>query len=199
MIRPLPITGYSLVNALGSGPDEVRAGLAAATTPLATPDIPLPFAGDDLYAELSADSGETELLMVIVETLDGGVNYLGYAGGIPGALTPSPRAAITLSWLANSGVDGHFNEDDIRLFGETMAHEASHYMGLFHPVEESLESRDALEDTQDCEPIEDCEERYGDNLMFPYPICSFSGCLPQERLTSDQTGVLHRYTGVRDD
>ncbi len=44
MIRPLPITGYSLVNALGSGPDEVRAGLAAATTPLATPDIPLPFA-----------------------------------------------------------------------------------------------------------------------------------------------------------
>ncbi|MEC7983511.1 MAG: hypothetical protein VX278_00020, partial [Myxococcota bacterium] len=77
-----------------------------------------------------------------------------------------------------------------------LAHEAGHYLGLFHPHEVDYRSWDALEDTPDCEGSGVCDTSLQGNLMYPYPICSVSSCRPQEELTTDQTGVMHRYVGV---
>jgi hypothetical protein len=34
--------------------------------------------------------------------------------------------------------------------------------------------------------------------MFPYPICTFSGCDPQGQLTDDQSTVGAQYLGTLD-
>ena len=94
-------------------------------------------------------------------------------------------------------IDGTFDDEDIRIFGETMAHEVNHYLGLFHPVEVDFARWDALGDTPNCSDESNCHEVLAENLMFPYPICSLTSCLPQETLTEQQKGVLHRYVGVR--
>ena len=36
-----------------------------------------------------------------------------------------------------------------------------------------------------------------DLLMFPFPVCGFSGCVPQNVLTGDQATVMNHYTGIR--
>ena len=80
--------------------------------------------------------------------------------------------------------------------GETMAHEAGHYLGLFHPVETSYALWDALDDTPECDDSAACAAALGTNLMFPYPVCAFSECEEQGLLTPKQVGVMHRYVGV---
>ena len=97
--------------------------------------------------------------------------------------------------VENAGFDGQFNPAEIQMFGETMAHEIGHYMGLYHPVEASYNYWDALEDTVECGTWNACETQLGNNLMFPYPIC-YGACELQTEITSDQMGVLHRYTGT---
>ena len=37
----------------------------------------------------------------------------------------------------------------------------------------------------------------GDNLMFPYPVCTFRECVPQQKMTDGQVGVVMRYTGTK--
>ena len=145
---------------------------------------------------VSADAADEELVVLIGETVDGSLDYLGIAGGIPGPLAESARGAIVVSWLANAGADGRFSEDDIRLYGETLAHEVGHYTGLFHPVEDGWSAWDALDDTARCSGTNACEQDLGDNLMFPYPVCGFSSCTPQDQLSNSQAGVMHRYTGT---
>ena len=76
-----------------------------------------------------------------------------------------------------------------------LAHEIGHYMGLYHPVEASYNYWDALEDTVECGTWNACETQLGNNLMFPYPIC-YGACELQTEITSDQMGVLQRYTGT---
>ena len=50
------------------------------------------------------------------------------------------------------------------MFGETMAHEIGHYMGLYHPVEASYNYWDALEDTVECGTWNACETQLGQQL-----------------------------------
>jgi hypothetical protein len=48
-----------------------------------------------------------------------------------------------------------------------------------------------------------CEGELADNLMYPSPVCDeevqgmCSVFVPQTRLTAEQAGVAHHYTGVR--
>ena len=148
------------------------------------------------HDDLAQDASGSEVTVLIAETIDGDVGYYGIAGSIPGTLDHTGRALVVVSWLANAGGDGTFSDDDIRLFGETLAHEVGHYMGLFHPVEMTWDYWDALSDTDACQGQGDCESGLGDNLMFPYPVCDWTDCTAQDQLTSGQTGVSHRYTGT---
>jgi len=159
------------------------------------PNVSSPGRGDGAWdaASLSTD---TDVVVLLGEEIDGSQDYYGIAGSIPGTLGVTDRAAVVVSWLANAGGDGRFSADDIRLYGETLAHEVGHYTGLYHPVEMSWDYWDALDDTDKCRNTRDCEDAMGDNLMFPYPVCSRSACTPQDVLTGEQQGVTHRYTGT---
>lgn len=159
-------------------------------------DLPDLLLGSDEWAEAAAQTDDGDMLLVIGETIDGSTALYGLSGGVPGALTAAPRAAVAISWLANAGQDGVFDEDEVQLLGDTLAHEAGHFAGLVHPVEISWDQWDALSDTIACSRRADCEGDLADNNMFPYPLCSRSACEPQDALTEEQAAVLRQYTGV---
>ncbi len=120
----------------------------------------------------------------------------GISGDIPGPLVATERSAVQISTTLASGVDGRFTEEETRLFSETMAHEVAHYLGLFHPVEITYDAWDVLDDTPECDAQTPCENELGDNLMFPYPICTLFSCTPQTSITALQAAVTGRYTAV---
>ncbi|MDG1480113.1 MAG: hypothetical protein P8R54_11015 [Myxococcota bacterium] len=156
-------------------------------------DAPSPQAGDAVYDKLSR-SDEPILQLVVAESISGEA-ALGEAGSIPGSLASTPHAAVTLSWLQHAGTDGVLDAQDVQTMGETMAHEASHFLGLFHPVEFSdgvATSYDALGDTPSCDSRDDCDDSLEANLMYPYATGSV-----QDVLTEEQVGVLQRWTGVQ--
>lgn len=149
---------------------------------------------------------EGEVLLVVVDQInlnDTGTALHGIAGGIPGALTDGNRGIILVSWVSHAGGDASFSDSEIRLFGETIAHEMGHYLGLYHPiddsegVQENFDLYDNLADTPQCTTTAECEPLLGNNLMFPYPICFTNSCMPQDTLSREQVGILQRYTGVR--
>jgi len=123
-------------------------------------------------------------------------SVFGIAGDIPGPLVATERSAVQISTSLASGVDGRFTEEEVRLFSETMAHEVGHYLGLFHPVELSYDAWDVIDDTPECDSQGQCENQLGDNLMFPYPICSVFSCTAQTEITDHQAEVAGRYTAV---
>ena len=161
-------------------------------------DSDLPYAGNgsETIYEATLDSYEDEITMLVGATIDGGRDYLGVAGSIPGTLTANTRSAVVISWLASAGVDAVFSELDIDIMGETMAHEIGHYMGLFHPVEQDWARWDACSDTPNCTTSSTCEDQLGSNLMFPAPVCSMTSCLEQGDLSEIQSEILQRYTGA---
>ncbi len=159
-------------------------------------NLPWPDGLTSDIADESANFWDSDVTVIIGEEIDGSQDYYGVSGGIPGTLIAGPRSAVVLSWLANAGGDGTFDDEDIRLYGETLAHEVGHYMGLYHPVEDGWEYWDALGDTVECSNTEDCEGQLGDNLMFPYPVCTFTECVPADQISADQAGASHRYTGA---
>lgn len=148
------------------------------------------------HNEVAAGADGQQVTVLVAETIDGSLDYYGIAGGIPGTLSRTDNALIVVSWLANAGGDGAFSEADVQLFGETLAHEVGHYMGLFHPVELTYDFWDALSDTEVCDSQNECESAMQDNLMFPYPVCDWTECVAQEVMTDQQVGVKHRYTGT---
>lgn len=156
--------------------------------------------GSDDVAALAATLPAGELVLVVGETIDGDAYTYGVAGGIPGTLEPSPYTWVLVGWLTHAGVNGRVNAEEARVMGETMAHEIGHYTGLYHPVEcsdDCGEYWDALADTPECVGMDACEADMADNLMYPYTVCSYDGCVPAEVITPDQSGVIHRYLGVK--
>jgi hypothetical protein len=156
---------------------------------------PSPGEGNE-HGEVAAGSDGQQVSILVSETINGSADYYGIAGGIPGTLGRTDSALIIVSWLANAGGDGAFSEADVRLFGETLAHETGHYMGLFHPVEMTYDYWDALSDTEACTGQNACESALQDNLMFPYPVCDWTECVAQDQMSDQQVGVKHRYTGT---
>ncbi len=158
-------------------------------------ELMAPGDGDgDLYLGLTAAGTNDNITVVVCETVTG-LEVLGVAGSLPGTLVSSERAVMLVSWLNNAGPDGTFDTEDIRLYGETMAHEVGHYMGLFHPVEDGFDEWDALDDTVECSSVGGCDSELGTNLMYPYPVCG-TECVAQDDMSDDQVGLSQRYTGT---
>lgn len=161
-------------------------------------DPALPWAwdgGDPSVAAATADKDPGQLHLVIGERIGSDNFTYGVAAGIPGTIQPTSATYVVVSWLVHAGRDAVFTADETRLMGETMAHEVGHYEGLYHPVESDYRYWDALEDTVECDSARACEDQLGDNLMFPYSICDATSCLPTDRITADQVGVVQRYLG----
>ncbi len=162
-----------------------------------TPPSSTPATDDDsTFSEIADLVGLRTIPVVIVENIDG-IDALGLAGDIPGPLLVTNKSAVVVSHWQTAGVDLAYTELETRILAETLAHETGHFVGLYHPVETTWESWDALGDTERCGDARDCERVLGDNLMFPYPICFPPPCKVQSNLTDDQHGVMQRYTGVR--
>ncbi len=182
---------------------EVWAGMGATlevTYESTNLDPLLPFAntGGQEVATATADKPTGNLFVVIGDEVDGESDTYGIAGGIPGPLPSTTMTYVVASWLTHAGPNGKLDDEESRLMGETLAHEAGHFIGLFHPVEFGYEYFDALSDTPECGGYVDCEAEMADNLMYPYPICDYSAgtCLPQDVLTKEQQDVAHRYVGI---
>ncbi|MEZ4317351.1 MAG: hypothetical protein R3F61_07595 [Myxococcota bacterium] len=158
-----------------------------------------PGQGDaDAYRDISASAPFGSVNLVIVRELSAGFeDVFGFSGDIPGPLVPSGRSAVAVSAALHAGGDGRFSAAEIQILAETMAHETGHYLGLFHPVETTFDSWDALADTPDCGSELNCLQSLGTNVMFPFPICDAVSCVPQTGISPQQGGVMNRYTGVR--
>ncbi|MBX2800383.1 MAG: hypothetical protein KTR31_22075 [Myxococcales bacterium] len=148
------------------------------------------------YVGIAANTPFDTVHVVFSEIVQGG--FAGIAGDSPGPLIPTTRSAVQIgAWLA-MGVDGVFSDREVAVLGETIAHEVSHYLGLFHPVELDWVTFDALPDTPACDDAASCLAQVGSNLMYPLITCVDDGCPPQNELTPDQRAVLQRYAGVRE-
>ena len=151
------------------------------------------------YVAIAESTPFRSINLVITPEIAGQSDLYGIAGGIPGPLAATATSAVTVSISTNAGPDLSFSSDEIRLLGETMAHESGHFAGLFHPVEYAAggwDNYDAVDDTQRCIGESDCYADLGENLMFPYPVCDDVSCDPQGDLTEGQGEVANRYTGV---
>lgn len=101
----------------------------------------------------------------------GGYITLGQSGGIPGPPSfvglPHAGVAVCLAYL----------DEMPAVFASTLAHEAGHYLGLFHTTEQNGKAHDPLLDTPQCSgnqdtnwdglvSAEECGNQTGKNLMF---------------------------------
>ena len=154
---------------------------------------------DERYVGLTADTPLRSVRVVLSEVIElygGGV--LGLAGDIPGPLVPASTSAVQLSLGYLAGPDGIFDAQEIRIMAETLAHEAGHQLGLYHPAQGPRRGPwDALDDTPQCRGFAACEGDLGSNLMYPYTICDTDDCVVQNQLTEDQASVLHRAVATR--
>jgi len=154
-----------------------------------------PAADDVRSIAAAAGIGGVNVILVDGEVGSGGI--YGLAGDIPAPLVPTVDSAVLISMDMARGPDARFSDEEVRILGETMAHEVGHLLGLFHPVEIDLDAWDALDDTPRCERTPRCETQLGDNVMFPYPVCNWGGCQSQGSMTSEQVEVVRNYVGVR--
>ena len=151
---------------------------------------------DEDYLKISRETPFGGINLVVVEELTGIEDVFGFAGDIPGPMIPSERSAVAVNVGLGAGTDGLFSAGEVELLAETMAHETGHYLGLYHPVEVSYDAWDALDDTVECQTEISCIDLIGRNLMFPFPVCNSTSCIPQNQITDEQQGVAHRYAGV---
>lgn len=159
-------------------------------------DLPAAWTAQEEVEALLAGMGGRAALVVIGDTVEGDAWLYGEAAGIPGPYAATPRSVVEIGWLANAGADAEFDDADVLLMGETIAHEVGHYMGLYHPVEDGWEYWDAIDDTEACQAMTACEAGLGENLMFPYPLCYGARCSRQDKLSGGQVGVVQRWIGV---
>ena len=156
-----------------------------------------PGEGDrETWEALSADTPLRSINVVLLETMTNGELLYGRAGSVPSPLVPSINSGMAVNMVVSAGTDGRFEPDEVRTLGETLAHEAAHYLGAFHAVELDYLTQDSLSDTPDCSTATECRDLLGDNLMYFETICDGSVCAPQDVLTEQQGIVLRNYAGV---
>ena len=148
------------------------------------------------YIDISANSSLRTIDLVIVPEIAVWDDLYGLSGHIPGSLESSPNAAVIASVSAALGPNGTYDPGEKRLLAETLAHETGHYLGLFHPVEITWDEWDSIDDTEECSSETSCIEAMHENLMFAFPYCDGSGCVPQTELTADQGQAMNMYVGV---
>jgi hypothetical protein len=164
----------------------------------AVSDLPAPGYGSaNDYVSIAASTSFRSVKVLVVSSIRDNGNLYGMAGGIPGPLVATGHTGVTISAATNAGPDLTFDAEEVRLLGETMAHEAAHFTGLFHPVEATYAAWDHVDDTPECDGEQSCIEALGSNLMFPYPVCDDLGCAAQDGLTGGQAEISNRYTGTR--
>ena len=165
--------------------------------------LPSPFLGSAFY--LAAASGAPSPAVNIFvgsDIEDGDGSILGISASIPGPPNPTLLSAVAVSLIAGAGPDGVYSSENVRTLGETFAHEAGHFIGLFHPVELiglSVIGNDPLTDTDLCSSTTECLSNSDliHNLMFPTPVLDSSGLLVrQNQLSSQQRSVLNQYIAV---
>jgi hypothetical protein len=147
----------------------------------------------DVWTAMSAAGPARVVNLVIVEAISSLPQAYGLAGGIPGPIGATGSSGVLVSLSLAAGVDGRLSSVETRILGETLAHETGHYLGLFHPVEIGWDRWDGIGDTPECAAESVCEAEFADNLMFPYPVCTFRECTPQDDLTPEQGRGLHRH------
>ncbi len=150
----------------------------------------------DTYESIAETTRFRAINVVIVDSLTD-TGLFGMAGGIPGPLFATGQSAVVVSASMHSGDDLAFSNGEIAILGETMAHEAGHFLGLFHPVESTYDLWDVLDDTPECSSADECQAVLENNLMFPYPVCDSNSCVPQNELSDGQAAVGNRYVAVR--
>ena len=185
----------------------------------ALPEIlPDPKKGDVLYEELSKVNEDG--IVMVFSTNASGIASDQYtsasAGSLPGPAVPSPRSAIVVSLTRATGSDGALDADydddsdyvdqvddsEVRLLGESMAHEILHYLGLPNSLTfqgSTVVASDGL-NSEKCLSINACEENRGanGNIMFPFALqnrdSNNSGYsfYPRDRFASQQIELIQR-------
>ena len=165
--------------------------------------LPNPLDGSEFYLQSISGTPQDSINLFVgadvTTNFNGMAQVLGLAGGIPGPANASTRSIVAISILGSSGIDGEFNDSEIQILGETIAHEIGHYLGLFHPIELTdsfdIAGFDPLADTPTCSNLDECLENNNliSNNMFPTPVFSNDGrAINQQFLTGDQKGVMNR-------
>jgi hypothetical protein len=162
--------------------------------------LPLPIDGNDFYRSASSGTVFPSVNVFIGGDISGGSgSILGISADIPGPFHPSERSGVAVSFFTGAGPDGIYSSEEVRILGETIAHETGHYMGLFHPVDFSgstVVALDPLDDTDTCSFITECvsNDSLTQNLMFTSPVRDGNGgFVRQNQLTGQQSGVANRY------
>ncbi len=187
----LDVATFDVTSGTGVLPNPFFGSLFYQTTITNTPNVKAPAVNMFIASLISENTGTSP-----GDALD---NVLGVASAIPGPANSTTKSVVALSVTEHQGDDGIFNPADISVFGETMAHEAGHYLGLFHVVEdpegdEIYRPGDPLTDTPVCTTTVACiAAGNAENLMFPRVVFG----IPQQRdLTGQQGQVMNLQTIV---
>ncbi|MFN8391463.1 MAG: hypothetical protein U0136_14340 [Bdellovibrionota bacterium] len=163
--------------------------------------LPNPVAGSDFYKSQAQASRSNAVNIYLGQAISntGGTNpgndtgaLLGVASAVPGPNIPTVTSAVAIDLVQHAGTDGVFSDAEVEVLGETLAHEAGHYLGLSHPVEFADMSHatfvegDLLPDTATCTSEAQClANGIVKNVMFPSPVAG----IPQQRDVTGQQGA----------
>ncbi len=158
------------------------------------------FAVIDDYAEMSelfrtsAGAARPALNVFLIAT---SAEFLGVAGGIPGALAMHGAGSSGIA-LSFEDLRDAFEVFGPEFLGVVIAHEVGHFSGLFHSTETDGSSFSPLDDVPVCDIshdvdgdgmvfAEECVGAGGDNIMFWGPTLSGATFSPMQRelLTSN--------------
>lgn len=153
---------------------------------------------EDLFAtEVGGAARGITIFFVEEITTGSGSTILGTAGTPPGAATVS---GTSHSGMAVTTADLRDSTDDLGLI---IAHEAAHFLGLFHTTEKLATAFDPLSDTPECPASadvdssgfldrEECAGLGAENVMFWAPAPDVS-----TQMSGDQGWVLRRNPASR--